>query len=235
MRACATARPDDGKLRILTLARVHPRKGQLDTARALARLPPELRAGIVYQVGGKGDVRYLRKVEAVCCDAGIAFEHLGEVGPDPLAATYQQCDIFAMTSRSLPKSVEGFGIAYLEAGFHGKPVVGYRSGGSGEAVMDGETGLLVDERDMDALANALQRLLTDSGLRQRLGEGGRKHAARYSWDATAGLMLLALESTPCAPDDFHEHSDCNGKTPSDSFMVTSKSFRITGPLEESER
>ena len=196
MRACATARPDDGKLRILTLARVHPRKGQLDTAQALALLPPELRAGIVYQVGGKGDDRYLRKVEAVCRDAGMAFEHLGEVGPGPLAATYQQCDIFAMTSRSLPKSVEGFGIAYLEAGFHGKPVVGYRSGGSGEAVMDGETGLLVEAGDLDALANALQQLLTDSGLRQRLGEGGRERAARYNWDTTARVILMALESTP---------------------------------------
>jgi phosphatidylinositol alpha-1,6-mannosyltransferase len=196
MRACATARTDDGKLRILTLARVHPRKGQLDTAQALALLPPELRAGIVYQVGGKGDERYLRKVEAVCQDAGIAFERLGEVGPDPLAATYQQCDIFAMTSRSLPKSVEGFGIAYLEAGFHGKPVVGYRSGGAGEAVMDGVTGLLVDEGEIAALANALQRLVTDSGLRQRLGEGGRKHAAHYSWDTTARVISLALEAAP---------------------------------------
>ena len=196
MRAGAMTRPDDGKLRILTLARVHPRKGQLDTAQALALLPPELRAGIVYQVGGKGDERYLRKVEAVCRDAGIAFEHLGEVGPAPLAATYQQCDIFVMTSHSLPRSVEGFGIAYLEAGFHGKPVVGYRSGGVGEAVMDGETGLLVDEGDIEAVAGALQRLLADSGLRQRLGEVGRKHAARCNWDTTARIMSFALERAP---------------------------------------
>jgi phosphatidylinositol alpha-1,6-mannosyltransferase len=196
MRPCATAKPDDGRIRILTLARVHPRKGQLDTARALASLPAELRSRIVYQVGGVGDTQYLRQVAAVCRVADVAFAHLGEIGPEALAPTFQQCDICAMTSRSLPRSVEGFGISYLEAGFHRKPVVGYRSGGVVEAVLDGETGLLVEEGDITALTNAFQRLLADAALRQRLGEGGRRHAARFSWDATARIILLALEDAP---------------------------------------
>ncbi len=98
-----------------------------------------------------------------------------------------------MTSRSLPKSVEGFGISYLEAGFHGKPVVGYRSGGAVEAVVDGETGLLVNEGDVTALADAFRRLLVDSALRQRLGEGGRRHAATFGWDATARVITSVLE------------------------------------------
>lgn len=189
MRPCAAVRPDDGRIRILTLARVHPRKGQLDIARALASLPAELRSRIVYQVGGMGDTRYLRQVEAVCRDADVGFAHLGEIGPEGLAATYHQCDICAMTSRALPTSVEGFGLSYLEAGFHHKPVVGYRSGGAVEAVKDGETGLLVEEGDITALTNAFQRLLADAALRQRLGEGGRRHAARFSWDATAHIMI----------------------------------------------
>jgi glycosyltransferase involved in cell wall biosynthesis len=99
-----------------------------------------------------------------------------------------------MASRSLPKSVEGFGIAYLEAGFHGKPVVGYRSGGASEAIVDGETGLLVNEGDLTALAAALQRLVTDLALRRKLGEAGRNHAASFSWDATARIVLSVLES-----------------------------------------
>ena len=94
-----------------------------------------------------------------------------------------------MTSRSLPRSVEGFGIAYLEAGFHGKPVVGYRSGGAAEAIVDGETGLLVEEGNITALAGAFQRLVTHAALRQRLGEGGRRHATRFSWDATARIVM----------------------------------------------
>jgi glycosyltransferase involved in cell wall biosynthesis len=194
MRSCPPADRSDGKIRVLTLARVHPRKGQLDTARALALLPSEMHGRIVYQVGGKGDTSYLRQVETTCRDTGIAFEHLGEINPESLAPTYQQCDIFAMASRSLPKSVEGFGIAYLEAGFHGKPVVGYRSGGASEAIVDGETGLLVNEGDLTALAAALQRLVTDLALRRKLGEAGRNHAASFSWDATARIVLSVLES-----------------------------------------
>jgi phosphatidyl-myo-inositol dimannoside synthase len=196
MRSCPPVDRGDGKIRVLTLARVHPRKGQLDTARALALLPSETHGRIVYQVGGKGDSRYLRQVETTCRDAGIAFEHLGEITPDSLAPTYQQCDIFAMTSRSLPRSVEGFGIAYLEAGFHGKPVVGYRSGGAAEAIVDGETGLLVNEGDLTGLADGLRRLVTDAALRRKLGEAGRNHAARFSWDATARIVLASLENTP---------------------------------------
>ena len=200
--ACSTAarqsvpmaKPSDTRIRVLTLARVHPRKGQLDTAQALALLPPELRAKVIYQIGGKGDAGYLRRVEETCRNAGVALDYLGEI-TDTLARTYQQCDIFAMTSRTLPKSVEGFGITYLEAGFHGKPVVGYRSGGAAEAVVDGETGLLVEEGNVPALAQALQRLLTDPVLCQRLGEGGRGHAARFSWDATARIVAAVLDKT----------------------------------------
>jgi phosphatidyl-myo-inositol dimannoside synthase len=188
-----TASRGDGRIRILTLARVHPRKGQLDTARALASLPPGLRAGIVYQVGGAGDAHYLRRVEVACRDAGVAFDYLGEISPGSLAATYQQCDVYAMTSRSLPGSVEGFGIAYLEAGFHGKPVIGYRSGGVAEAVVDGETGLLVEEGNIAALTDAFQKLVTDAALRRRLGEGGRSHAARFSWEAAARIVLMSVD------------------------------------------
>lgn len=186
---------DDGKIRILTLARVHPRKGQLDTARALAQLTAESRSRIVYQIGGIGDVLYLQQVEAVCREAGIDFEHLGQINPDTLASTYHQCDICAMTSRSLPRSVEGFGISYLEAGYHGKPVVAYRSGGAVEAVVDGETGLVVDEGDIAGLTDAFQRLLADPMLRQQLGECGRRYAAGFSWDATARVITSVLEGT----------------------------------------
>ena len=79
MRPCGTAlrNNNDDRIRILTLARVHPRKGQLDTARALARLPAEFRSRIVYQIGGIGDTSYLRQVEAVCREAGSRFRTSG--------------------------------------------------------------------------------------------------------------------------------------------------------------
>jgi phosphatidyl-myo-inositol dimannoside synthase len=193
MRPCDVAARNDGKLRVLTLARVHPRKGQLDTAQALSGLPDDLRSRIIYQIGGIGDTAYLRQVQAVCRVAGVGFEHLGQINPDTLASTYHQCDICAMTSRSLPRSVEGFGISYLEAGHHGKPVVGYRSGGAVEAVVDGETGLLVTEGDTPALTEVFRRLLSDPALRQRLGGGGRRHAAKFRWDTAAQVITSVLK------------------------------------------
>jgi phosphatidyl-myo-inositol dimannoside synthase len=176
-------------LKILTLARVDPRKGQLDVARALARLPAETRGKILYQVAGRRNARYLREVERACRDGSVPFVYLGEVAPEEVAASYQQCDIYAMTSRLRRRSVEGFGITYLEAGFHGKAVVAYDSGGAGEAVIDGKTGLVVPEGDIVALADAFARLIAATELRQSLGEEGRKNSARYDWAMTARVLL----------------------------------------------
>jgi glycosyltransferase involved in cell wall biosynthesis len=191
-RPCPANPVADGQTRLLTLARIHPRKGQLDVARALALLPAELRGQVIYQLAGTGDHAYLDQVRQTCRNAGVACETMGGISPESLAATYQQCDIYAMTSRSLPASVEGFGITYLEAGFHGKPVLGYRSGGAAEAVVDNETGLLVNEGDIPSLAAACRRLIADSSLRQTLGENGRRHAARFSWDTTARTVMQLL-------------------------------------------
>jgi len=187
-RAVTVKPASDGKVRVFTLARIHPRKGQLETARALGQLPAELRQRVIYQTGGTGDAAYLRQVERACREAGVAFAHFGAVESGALAETYAQCDIYAMTSRTLPQSVEGFGITYLEAGFHGKPVVGYRSGGVAEAVVDGETGLLVEEGDLAGLTAVFARLIEDRGLRERLGAGGKRHAANFSWENTARVF-----------------------------------------------
>lgn len=192
-RAVTVKKLDDGRVRVLTLARVHPRKGQLETARALTLLPEPVRARVIYQVGGTGDARYLQKVEQTCAAAGVAFEHLGEIKPESLATTYAQCDIHAMTSRRLARSVEGFGITYLEAGFHGKPVVGYRSGGAAEAVLDGKTGLLVEEGDETALTSALAKLISNPELREQFGAAGRQRAMERNWDAAAKVFLNLMK------------------------------------------
>lgn len=179
----------DRKLRILTLARIHPRKGQLDVAHALAKLPGELKARVIYQVAGSGDPIYSRKVQQTCAEGDVTYEYLGAVEPIALADLYAQCDIFAMTSHSLPRSVEGFGIAYLDAGFHGKPVIAYRTGGVGEAVIDGETGLLIEEGNIEDLSLGFDCLISDAALRARLGAGGRRWVMQHSWDKAAAIFL----------------------------------------------
>ncbi|MBV9657943.1 MAG: glycosyltransferase family 4 protein [Verrucomicrobia bacterium] len=182
---------NDGRLRVLTVARIHPRKGQLELARALANLPENLRRRLIYQLVGEGDDAYLRSVQTYCQGAGVACEHLGAVADDELPAIYRACTLFAMTSRSLPQSVEGFGIAYLEAAAFSRPVIAFRSGGTAEAVRDGETGLLVAENDLPALTAALTTLLSNEALRARLGAAGQAFARTFSWEKSARVLCDA--------------------------------------------
>ena len=177
------------EFRILTLARVHPRKGQREVAKALGGLSSDLRSRVIYQIAGKGEEDYLQQVVSQCRESGIRYEVLGQVSESQIAATYQNCDLYVMTSHSLAESVEGFGMTYLEAGFFKRPVVGYRTGGVEEAVLDGRSGLLVDEGDLEGLTEAIERILRDPILARDMGEEGYKHALSFSWEKTARILF----------------------------------------------
>jgi glycosyltransferase involved in cell wall biosynthesis len=84
----------------------------------------------------------------------------------------------------LPSWIEGLPLVVLEAMAHAKPVVATSVGGTPEAVIDGETGLLVPPRDVPALQTALTRLLDDAELRRSLGEAGRDRVEKH-FQATA--------------------------------------------------
>jgi glycosyltransferase involved in cell wall biosynthesis len=97
-----------------------------------------------------------------------------------------------------PSVKEGWGLVVTEAGAHRVPTVGYRSaGGLRESVVDGRTGLLVD--DVDELIAAVDRLLADDAARRRMGEAAARHAESYSWDASvrgfAGVLRGALRAS----------------------------------------
>ena len=102
---------------------------------------------------------------------------------------YGEADIFAMTSVRHRRSVEGLGLACLEASALGIPVIAHRIGGVEDAVKDGESGMLVEPDDRDALARAIAALLEDDELRRSLGAGGRRWARRFSWETTAARLF----------------------------------------------
>jgi glycosyltransferase involved in cell wall biosynthesis len=99
---------------------------------------------------------------------------------EQLAEAYATARIFAMPARHRleprPEG-EGFGLVYLEAAAAGLPVVAGAGGGVEDAVEDGESGMLVDAHDVDAVADAIVRLLSDRSLARRMGERGRDLAA----------------------------------------------------------
>jgi glycosyltransferase involved in cell wall biosynthesis len=97
----------------------------------------------------------------------------------------------------LPSSIEGLPLVVLEAMAAGRPVVATSVGGTPEAVVDGETGLLVPPGDIEALAHAIDALLGDPELARRLGEaGGRRVRERFDADAAAQRVLGLYTSRP---------------------------------------
>lgn len=183
------------KIVILTVARLSPRKGQLQVIRALQALPAALRDSIEYWlVGSHSKENYDRALATAAAAADYPVKFLGDVADEKLDGIYRQADIFAMTSMPHRHSVEGFGLVYLEAGAHGLPVVAHDIGGVPEAVDHGKTGLLVAPHDTASLTGAFARLISDPALRQRLGAAGRTRAIRHSWRDSA----LALFGHPPA-------------------------------------
>jgi glycosyltransferase involved in cell wall biosynthesis len=179
------------KIVVLTVGRLHPRKGQLVTLRALQMLPAEVRARLEYWVvGGQSKDGYEEKLRATAAaQPDLAVRFLGNLPDDELAGVYERADIFAMTSLNLDHSVEGFGLVYLEAAAHGLPVVAHDVGGVSEAVVDGVTGLLVPPERPAQLAAAFEKLIHDPALRARLGAAGREFATRNCWKQSAETLF----------------------------------------------
>lgn len=183
------------KIIVLTVGRLHPRKGQLLTLQALQALAPDVRARVEYWIVGaqsKGHYeKTLRRAATERPDLTVRF--LGNLPDEELSAIYDRADIFAMTSINHGKSIEGFGLVYLEAAAHGLPVVAHDVGGVSEAVSDGVTGLLVPPHRPAQLAAAFEKLIFDEGLRRQLGSAGREWASRNCWKESAEALFNSAE------------------------------------------
>jgi glycosyltransferase involved in cell wall biosynthesis len=111
-------------------------------------------------------------------------EALGFVPHDAVGSYYERAAVVCVPSRR-----EGYGVVAREAMAYGRPVIASAVGGLPDAVVNGETGLLVPARDPKALRAALERLLDDSGERACLGRGGQLRAREsYSWDRLASAL-----------------------------------------------
>jgi phosphatidylinositol alpha-1,6-mannosyltransferase len=183
-----TRRPAGDAVVLLTVARVHPRKGQHVVLEALALVPPG--RPLEYRIAGP-IVRpsYQRQLEILARRSGATVRFLGEVPESNLHDLYAGADVFAMTPVAHGPSLEGFGLVFLEAAAHGLPTVAHRIGGVPEAVRDGVTGLLVDPTDRPALAAAIARLRDDPSLRARLAAGARERARERSWPDNARALF----------------------------------------------
>ncbi|MEN8181036.1 MAG: glycosyltransferase family 4 protein [Myxococcota bacterium] len=184
-----------GKRVLLTAAHLRAKKGQDYVIRALAGLGEELSDLHYVLVGGGGSGESL---QALAHELGLGerVALAGEVSAEELAAYYHLCDAFIMTTRAVDdrQKTEGFGQVYVEAAACGKPSIGADVGGVPDAVLDGETGLLVDSSDPESIAAGIRTLFTDDALRQRLGRcAGRRAHGELRWDRVIAKVETVLQ------------------------------------------
>ena len=179
-----------GALRLLTVGRIHPRKGQLSVVESLAQLPHSVRTNIEYQIAGPTvDGSYRKKIEILAQKHQLDIRFLGIIDDDSLPQRYAEADVFALTSMPHHRSIEGYGLVYLEAGACGLPSIAHNLGGVGEAVRDGETGLLADPYERKSLTEKILQLSQSPELRKKLGTAAQKRAREYTWDDHARTLF----------------------------------------------
>ena len=172
---------------IVCLSRLVPRKGQDMLIRALPAIRQRIDGAALVIVGGGP---YRTTLHQLAHQFGVA-EHVvftDGVPGDELPAHHAMADVFAMPcrTRGAGLDVEGLGIVYLEASASGVPVVAGRSGGAPESVIDGETGLVVDGRDVGAIAVAVGDLLADPDRAAQMGAAGRRWVVEnWQWRTKA--------------------------------------------------
>jgi glycosyltransferase involved in cell wall biosynthesis len=173
---------------VLSVGGLKRRKGLDVLMRAFKMIADsELQAHLVIVGDGEERVRLLELARSLGIVERLSMP--GFIPEDDLVGFYQTCDVYVHLPRNYNWMFEGFGIVYLEAGACGKPVVGTRSGGVADAVIDGRTGFLVKEDDYKSAGEAIRRCLQDRKLSRRMGEAGRLYAAQHTWEWYAETIV----------------------------------------------
>ena len=180
---------------VVSVSRLVPRKGMDTLIRAAVKLKETI-PNVVVAIAGTG--RDANRLENLIETTGAPVRLLGRVNDDLLPGLYGAGDVFAMLCRSRLGGLEqeGFGIVFLEAAAAGVPQVAGNSGGAADAVEDSETGVIVDPpNDPEAVALALEKLLTNEELRREMSMNSRKRAEQlFSYDYLAKKLEDGISS-----------------------------------------
>lgn len=179
---------------LLTVARLVRRKGVAEVLCVLSELADRY-PDLIYVVAGDGPDR--PELERLTRDLGLTdrVRFAGAVTDDDLHALYERCTVYVALYEHLEQDTEGFGIALIEAGAHRKPVLARAGGGVADAVVDGQTGTLVESASPDEVKAALIELLDDPSLRTRFGEAGRRRVEEKFDIAQQGAAVVGALRT----------------------------------------
>ena len=165
-------------VRILTVARLTEIKGHAFVVRAVAKLH-ELRADVHYEIAGDGPLR--KELEQLVAELGLrdAVTFHGACDSGEVQRLMAQAHLFVLASVSVEGDQEGQGLVLQEAQAAGLPVVATTHGALPEGLVPDESGFLVPERNVDALAERLDYLVRHPELWPAMGRAGRKHVETH--------------------------------------------------------
>ena len=163
---------------VTTLARVEERKGHKFVLNALAEIIKKF-PNILYLIAGQGP--YLEEIKSYSRKLGIAdsVQFLGWITEPEKSLILKNSDLFVMTPNIVGESVEGFGMSFIDAAFHGVASIGTDSGGISDAIVNNETGILCMAENQKNITENIILLLSDSKKRDRMGINGKVRAEKF--------------------------------------------------------
>jgi len=181
---------------MFTAAAMKPRKGQRTTLKAFAKAQQQI-PNLRWVLSGPmdRDSAYVQGFWQDVAARGLqdVVHHLGLISQEELVKWYQRADIFVVNAVNDGSSFEGLGLVYLEAGAAKTPSIGSLNCGAEDAIIDGQTGYLVPQLDVEATAQALIRFFNNTE-REQMRQAAFDHAQSLSWDNLAKQVLAVYQS-----------------------------------------
>lgn len=173
---------------VLTVARLVPRKGLDFSLKAFQLVLKEIRDAAYVIVGDGPMLSSLKRLAKELKISNSVF-FVGKVDKRLLPHYYAAADVFLLTPKRIGRAFEGFGLVILEAAACGKPSVGLFSGGLSDAIANGTTGFLIRRENVEEVATAVIKLLSDKQLRSAMGyEAFKRVINGFTWDLVAKRM-----------------------------------------------
>ncbi len=178
--------------RLLTLCRLQTHKGIDSVLTALPKIIAQF-PDLKYTIAGDGPDR--DRLEKLVDELKLRdfVEFIGALEEDQISKLYSEQDLFILLSREHKHWVEGFGLVFLEAALFKLPSLGGNSGGIPEAILEGQTGWLVDPLHPEKIAAKLKELLSDPVLLKKVGEKAYLETLNHrTWDHSFTKMIQIL-------------------------------------------
>ena len=176
--------------RLITVSRFDKRKNHEKIIMALRNLK-QLYPNIVYSCVGYGEEEENIKklVKELFLENQVLF--FSDISQDLKNALVAKSNVFVMPSIIYKKSVEGFGIAYVEAAQYGIPSIGGKDGGASDAIVDKKTGIICDGNSLEDVYSSIDSILKDSSYKN-FGSKAKEYAKKFEWDNTIKEYLKIL-------------------------------------------